>query len=503
MSLNWKEIDLTLWELDFTGAFIQQIVQPGYESLALYTYKASPSGQRASAKTVLVHLAPGVCRIHETRQKIPKNDKPLRFMEFLKSRIKGAKITSCGQIGRERVILLELSKTGAEGGQFRMYIRLWSNAANIIVTDAENTVLDTFYRRPGKDEVTGGKFAPPVPDQPRDAPKSDLTAQTAWPAKSWEVRDFHELVESGTVSPQDLAALCFNEKIDLWYREYAQTLSRDALLEQAEKFYTGRLTKMENALSRLEEKRSDFLHAVQWKHQGDLILSFGHLMDGSSKYLECEDYEAGVAVRIKIDPQKSVQENAAKCYKTYKKAVSGLEELETDIARAKREIRGLEAAYEAMQREPNPIKIQQLIRRQNKPKQQIGKKYPGLSYTVEGWHILAGRTASENDELLRRHVRGQDMWFHARDFAGGYVFVKHQPGKTIPLEIMLYAGTLAVYHSKARKNAAADLYYTQVKYLRRAKNGPKGLVLPTQEKNLYVKLEGERLKKLEDCQDEE
>jgi len=35
--------------------------------------------------------------------------------------------------------------------------------------------------------------------------------------------------------------------------------------------------------------------------------------------------------------------------------------------------------------------------------------------------------------------------------------------------------------------------------LRRAKNGPKGLVIPTQEKNLHVKLDEKRLKELELC----
>ena len=40
------------------------------------------------------------------------------------------------------------------------------------------------------------------------------------------------------------------------------------------------------------------------------------------------------------------------------------------------------------------------------------------------------------------------------------------------------------------------LNYTQVKYLRRAKDGPMGLVLPTQEKNLAVTADPARLKRL-------
>ena len=116
---------------------------------------------------------------------------------------------------------------------------------------------------------------------------------------------------------------------------------------------------------------------------------------------------------------------------------------------------------------------------------------------MNGWLILVGRDANENDELLRRHVKGSDMWLHTRDCPGGYVFIKYRAGKTIPLDILLDAGNLAVYFSKARKNGKADFYYTQVKHLRRAKNGPKGLVLPTQEKNLSVVLDPARLKRLE------
>ena len=36
--------------------------------------------------------------------------------------------------------------------------------------------------------------------------------------------------------------------------------------------------------------------------------------------------------------------------------------------------------------------------------------------------------------------------------------------------------------------------------MRRAKNGPKGLVLPTQEKNLFIKIDDEKLKRLDEIE---
>lgn len=470
MSLNWKEINCILEELELDGSFIQQIVQPSYDTIAFHTYK---NGQ---SKTILICLAAGACRIHQTWSAVPKNNKPLRFMEFLKARIKGARINSICQLGQERIIKLELSHCGQE---FLLYIRLWSNAANMILTDTNHVVLDTFYRRPKKDEVSGGTF-----QEPSLQPKAQGDTQ-----KDWQVRSFDQL--------PDWENLSFNQKVEQWYGEHAGQLSLEALLEQAEKFYNSRHSKMEAALHRLEKKRDDFLQNQQWKHYGDLILTYGHLIDGSQDYLECEDYESGARIRIKIDPKKNAQENASSYYNTYKKTVSGLADLEHDIQKAKKELLDLEATYQQLCREPNPLRLQQMLRKQTTPKQQVEKKRPGLSYQVEGWTILVGRTATENDELLRRHVKGLDMWFHTRDYAGGYVFVKNRPGKTIPLSIMLCAGNLAVYHSKARKAGKADLYYTQVKHLRRAKNGPKGLVLPSQEKNLLVQLDKEILQKLE------
>jgi hypothetical protein len=43
------------------------------------------------------------------------------------------------------------------------------------------------------------------------------------------------------------------------------------------------------------------------------------------------------------------------------------------------------------------------------------------------------------------------------------------------------------------------MFYAPVKFLRRAKDGPQGVVIPTQEKNLHIKLDKQRLEELEIC----
>ncbi len=550
MSLNCNEINLILNELNLEGAFIQDIIQPGFDTLALYTYK------EGTAKTVLVCTAQNSVRINETRRKITKNDKPLRFMEFLRAHIKGCRINSVTQLGFERVIKLELSRLvqekqsnkdyvhislikkpvlskdeiQAQNGpeeieeNYNLYIKLWNNAANVLLCDTDDIILEPMFRRPERGEVKDQKFEVEIREQ------SEEDVLVRFPVREWEkaggvtgvipplegvadkptkrresalqavtIRGATWLGSEGETSP---SFQTFNAYIDWWYSEHSDNLSRESLLEKAEKWYNSTRSKKEAALQNLEAKQESFKNAGQLKHQGDLILSFGYMIDGSSNFLECEDYESGKTVRLMIDPKKSAQENAAEYYKKYKKAVSGTEELAHDIEIAKKQIEKLDSLYEEIKNEKNPVKIEQLLRRDTTPKQQQKKTHPGLDYTVNGWYILVGRDANENDELLRHHVRGDDLWLHVRDFPGGYVFIKARKGKTVPLDILLDAANLAVYYSKARNAGKTDLYYTHVKYLRRAKNGPKGLVLPTQEKNLCITPDKARLTRLDSLHEE-
>ncbi len=467
MSLNCAEIDQILGELSLEGSFIQQIVQSSYDTIAFFTHGNGVS------RTIQVTLAPGACRLHETRRKIPGNDKPLRFMEFLRSRIRGARIAAVCQLNNDRIVEFHLQR-GDE--QFRMYIRLWSGAANIVVTDSAGSILDVFYRRPARGEITGGVW-----QLPESAVRAD---------KIYTVRD---LPGAGS----------FNEKIDVWYGEHAASLSREALLTEARRRYALRMDRIGSALTRLEKKRQTFLNADRLRHQGDLLMANLHRIQTGLSKVEVEDYlDGNKALLIMLDPLKKPQENAARYYEQYRKAVSGLSSLEDDIASAHAALKRLSGELTALEAEQNPLLIHKTLRRRMTPVQQRDKKTPGLTYRKDGWLILVGRTAAENDELLRRHVRGSDLWLHTRDWPGGYVFVKARKGKSIPLDLLLDAGNLALFYSKGRRAGTADLYYTQVKYLRRAKGGPKGTVLPTQEKNLSVKLDDARLKNLESCRED-
>lgn len=482
MSLNCNELNLIIDELDLEGSFIQEVVQPGYDMVSFRVIK------NGVLSNIVICTGANSCRINRTRYKVPKNEKPLRFHEFLRSNVQGMRINSCRQLGLDRIVKMDVSTWQQK---YFIYIRLWSGAANVIVTDEQGIIQDCMYRRPKKNEVTGAQFL--------IEEKIPTDEQRALALEKFPVRTFDEIKDSyAEKNPSaEFDSLDFNSRIDIFYTEHAATLSRESLLAQAEKWYNVKHSKMQSALDKLVAKKKQFENSAALRHTGDLVLAYGSMWNGGTT-LEVDDYETNQKTVIRMDPKKSVQENAGEYYSQYKKASSGLESLEHDIALSEKSIKALDDEYNSILKEKNVIKIEQMLRHDTTPKQKNEKPHAGLHYEIDGWTIIVGRTANENDDLLRHTVRGQDMWMHTRDFAGGYVFIKARSGKTVPLDILLYAGNLAVYHSKARRNGQADLYYTHVKYLRRAKNGPKGLVLPTQEKNLLVKLDEEKLRRLDE-----
>ncbi|HTP58358.1 MAG TPA: NFACT family protein, partial [Spirochaetia bacterium] len=147
-SLNWREIDLVLSELSLPGSLIQEINQPAHDRFILDLFR---KGERIS---VLVSLSSRLPRLHAITAKPANPQKPPRFASFLRAHLRGGRIESVEH--RDRIVRITVSRSGE---QTLLWIRLWGSAANAILTDAGGTILDAFYRRPKKNEVSGKTFA--------------------------------------------------------------------------------------------------------------------------------------------------------------------------------------------------------------------------------------------------------------------------------------------------------------------------------------------------------
>ncbi len=490
MSLNWKEIDLVLEELELAESYVQRIVQPDFRTVVFELYRP---GERFS---LLISLEQGATRLHRLSKRPQKPKKAQRFEQFLRSRIEGGRIVSAYQIEGERIVKMTVERAGE---RTILWARLWGGAANILVTDENGTILDAVYRRPKRGEVSGERYDPEqdVGHIPHESGTDTGSHREDRQEPSAEEAQRRRRLERFSVRehPDDRS---FNEFLEETYgrREYER--HREQLATTAKKRIDSELSRARRTVANLERKQEQAEDHERYRMYGDLIMSNLHRIRPGDKWVEVENYfEDNQPARIELNPELAPHENAEQYYEHHKKAKQTLHNISEQLENQRRRVRQLEQRIEEIENTDNLEELEE-VAHAVKPgkKEETGRRFPGLEFESHGFRILVGRTASENDALLRRYVRGNDYWLHTRDTPGGYVFIRSKPGKSVPLEVLLDGGNLAVWFSKARNAGEADLFYTQVKYLRRAKHGKTGLVIPTQEKNLAVRIEEERLQRL-------
>ncbi|MBN1696851.1 MAG: NFACT family protein [Spirochaetales bacterium] len=467
MLLNWKEIDLILSELSLEGSIIQQVHQPVHSVILFDLYRPRDS------LTLYVSLSPSSCRIHSAERKFTNPKKIQRFAGLLRSYVKGGRIMRAYQIGCERIVKLEVRK---EERDTLIWIRLWGGAANMIVTEENGTILDACYRRPKRGEISGGFYNP---EKNRDIKPG---------VEKGEKYRIRELPGEGP----------FNKKIGDYFFSQEDGDRKKKLYDSI----THALNENESYLCALYEKTvkqiAEYDNFERFREMGDIVASNLHNIGKGDKWLETYDFFSNnKMIAIELNPTLSPQDNAKRYYDKYKKAKSALRSLEQREKRLKRELDAVRKKRALLQHDDSLETLSSLKRTfRKKPQKTPSPGRPGLAFFSGDFQIIVGKTGRENDLLLRKYVRGNDYWFHIRDYPGAYVFVRSKTGRSIPLQTMLDAGNLAVFYSKGKESGKGDVYYTRVKYLHRVKKGKVGMVIPTQEKNLYVVLDMRRIEKL-------
>ena len=474
MSLNWVEIDEVLVEMALPGAFLQNVRQADYHHFYFEFY--SPGRPRQ----VLVSLAPQRTRLHEVLKRPPTLVRAPRFVEFLRARLMGAQVVVARQVGRERLIEWRLQTKEAV---FSVWIRLWGGAANLLVTDASHTILEAAFRRPGSGETAGGVFDPEAAFAAAPPPVS---------SKTFSLRALPE--------PVSEPGAPYSRRLELLYAG-AAVEDVEKLRDQALRLVDRRLVSVAAAREKSKAQRLESARQIDWKTYADVLTSDAWKVTKGQTEFEGTDWRDGSTFRLTLEPKLNPHENAQVLYKRYQKARDAAETVDRELeGQDAEEAHWLRQAQNLAEANADELKAflekHRTVSSQKPAKPHEKESRPGLEFRSGPFTLWVGRNAKENDALLRRYVRGNDLWFHTRDVPGGYVFVRAVKGKSVPLETLLDAGTLAVVYSKAKDEARADLYYTAVKYLRRAQKGPLGTVLPTQEKNLNVVVDRARLERL-------
>ncbi len=232
--------------------------------------------------------------------------------------------------------------------------------------------------------------------------------------------------------------------------------------------------------SQIENAR-DFKRYKTW---GDLISANLHIINGWERLSKVDlfDFE-GNKVEIELDSKKTVLENRDYFYKKFSKLERARRENPEKLKIAEKErikllkmINDVEKSYEFKTIEDyfkrNISLLPEKVKDIGKRKKVKFRKF----ITSDGYVVLAGRGAKENDELTFKFASPYDLWFHVSDYSGSHVLLlKKNKKKDPPFSSILEAAEIAAYYSKAPKGDVIDVRWTERKHVLKIKGTP-GLV---------------------------
>ncbi len=239
---------------------------------------------------------------------------------------------------------------------------------------------------------------------------------------------------------------------------------------------------LEAARVRLERKREalrrELLSQMQierLKVSGELILAYAADIAPGQRSLSAEMVE-GQPLQIKLDPALTPVENAQRYFSEYRRAKDAtaavparLEEAEADLAFAEQVLEDLTTAetrgeIDAVVAEAVEAGLTGKERRKGTPPP--APTQPRVYVSPDGFQVLVGRNARQNETITFERAGAEDWWVHARGVAGAHVVILAN-GREVPETTLEVAASLAAFYSKGRGERWVDVAVAPRKNVRR------------------------------------
>ncbi len=267
---------------------------------------------------------------------------------------------------------------------------------------------------------------------------------------------------------------------------------------------TGDLKKLlQNNIARNVKKLSLHKKAVEdgnkkdkFKLYGELITANIYQIEKGQNQLVAINYysEEGEEITIKLDVQKTPQENAQHYYKRYNKLKRGEEMAVVQIEEISKELTYLESvlsSLDTINTEEDIMDIREELASYGYVKKQFTKNKkkkaskPLKFLSSDGFEIYVGKNNIQNDYLTTKFASKLDIWCHTKNIPGSHVIIKCD-GKEVPDKTLEEACYLAGYYSKGRESSGVEVDYTEVKNIKKPNGAKLGMVIYYTNKTAFI-----------------
>lgn len=458
MALHYDELALLVNELQpLIGGQIQRIIGTANEDWFL---QVRVPGQTCFIEIVLDSNLGRVC-LRDTKPASAPTPSP--FTMLMRKWLVGARLRAVDLDEHDRIVVLKFQRADEDTA---LVLELTGNQQNAILLH-KNRVL----------------FA--LRQDSRVTPASSYTRPSSIPEKTSPMR---------LRLPDEVRALTSSQSEDETESQTRENIRKN--LNRTLKRVRRRAENIERDLQRIQDSES-------LRHRADLLQTVWGKVKRGQPSVVVLDYSNDMSeLEIPLDPAKSLEDQVADLYHTYKRLKRARGLVEERYLEALDEIDTLTSMLDSLESLDvvalfdlkDHLHAKRVVRKPQTNETRVAPRRPFREFrTGKGRGIFVGRSAKDNDALNSRIARGNDIWMHARDWAGSHVILK-TPAPPDG-EDLLDAAILAAHFSKGRNDTSVEVTWTYAKHVRRVKGAP-GRVTVAGGQTLLVSLEPSRLQRL-------
>lgn len=395
---------------------------------------------------------------------------------MLKKYLEHGTVVECEKAENDRILLFRVKKWSPSYQMMdtRMIFEVFPLSPNIIFTDADFRILDALKCSDSLDSkhpiYRNLRYQfPPASDKQFDADtpieqmQGKLNRSEFRYLQSLSEEDYrrelkkllneeHYYLYKNDVSSMKICAEAEEIELD---RLYDILLKRKEQQHKEERYQHifrlvhQKLRSIRKRLQNIEADRLRFSNCSEYQEKGNLL------------YLAEENYHKGMTrievegVSIELDPLLDLKENAQRYFRLYKKAKSGLVQVEIQRQHALEELDDFEriasqlmfASHEDMQEIILDLAEHHYLKdpraQQRAKKRPANQRYaPHFIRTPDGCRIGYGLSSYQNEELTFAIAKKNDLYLHIKDFHGPHVILFHSENSE---KHLLLAGEIALY----------------------------------------------------------
>lgn len=454
--------------IDFIiGARLQKIQQPTRRD---FIFSLRNNGE---SKKLYININPQTYHIcfmikenEEKRNlKIPKH--PPMFCMLLRKYIEGCKISDAVVIENERIIEFHI-ETMDEFSQERslcLCIELMGKHSNVILYDRNSNLIIGCAHNVGAEksryrELQGGLkyiYPPTTPNQPIEPLINNLKNESV------------------------------NNLIDNYYSSIQEAVNIKNERTKLLSIVHPKLKKVKNSINRIEALLKKRDNTEKYKLYGELLTANLYQKMDYQSQIEVFDYINNCNIKIELDINKTLNENAQRYFKLYAKSKATKEKSEELLKNLRIEKEYLENLIYSIEKARNNNDFEdiesEIEPKRSKPKKQQESSL--LKVKIKGFDVYIGKNNKQNDYIISKLARDNDYWFHTRLCAGSHVLLRVQTIEPDE-EVLFECCKLAREYSSASQPSKVGVIYTRAKNLRKPPNSPLGYVTYKNEKEVLV-----------------